>query len=100
MASLDLFYYCGRELGEDTNSFANALKSALRQDPDVVLVGEMRDLESIKMAITIAETGHLLLATLHTTNAPDTINRIIDVFPANEQNQIRIQLSVLLKCII
>ena len=81
------------ELGTDTPSFAEALKYSLRQDPDVILVGEMRDLETISTAITAAETGHLVLATLHTRDAPQTINRIIDVFPGHQQTQIRTQLA-------
>jgi len=89
-----------RELGSDATSFAAALKSALRQDPDVILVGEMRDLETISTALTAAETGHLVFATLHTQDAPQTIDRIIDVFPAEQQNQIRVQLSVALQGII
>ena len=83
-----------RELGGDTKSFANALRSALREDPDVILVGELRDLETIQLAITAAETGHLVLGTLHTSSAAQTIDRIIDVFPAGQQQQIRTQLSV------
>ena len=86
-----------RELGGDTRSFASALKHVLRQDPDVVLVGEMRDLESISTAITAAETGHLVLSTLHTPNAPQTIDRIIDVFPPYQQTQIRTQLALALE---
>ena len=86
-----------RELGADTYSFAEALRSGLRQDPDVVLVGEMRDLETIEMALRVAETGHLTLATLHTNTAASTITRIIDVFPANQQPQIRTQLSNVLE---
>jgi len=82
-----------RELGQDTRSFANALKSALREDPDIVLVGEMRDLETITLALTAAETGHLVFGTLHTSSASQTIDRIIDVFPEGQQQQIRIQLS-------
>ncbi|MCS7253090.1 MAG: PilT/PilU family type 4a pilus ATPase, partial [Armatimonadota bacterium] len=82
-----------REIGQDTLSFAKALRSALREDPDVILVGEMRDLETIATAITAAETGHLVLATLHTNNSAETIDRIIDVFPAEQQAQIRVQLS-------
>lgn len=82
-----------REIGFDTNNFSNGLRAALRQDPDVILVGEMRDLETIQTAITAAETGHLVLATLHTSGAPATINRIIDVFPPSQQTQIRIQLA-------
>ena len=82
-----------RELGQDTRSTANALKSALREDPDVILVGEMRDLETIGLAITAAETGHLVMGTLHTSSASQTIDRIIDVFPQGQQAQIRLQLS-------
>ncbi|WP_066385963.1 type IV pilus twitching motility protein PilT [Neobacillus mesonae] len=85
-----------REVGFDTISYANGLKAALRQDPDVILVGEMRDLETIQIAITAAETGHLVLSTLHTSSAPTTINRVIDVFPPAQQQQIRIQLSSVL----
>ncbi len=83
-----------RELGVDVPTFAEAIRRALRQDPDVILVGEMRDLETIETAITAAETGHVVFATLHTTGAQGTINRIIDVFPTNQQEQIRTQLSV------
>lgn len=86
-----------REIHHDTFSFAAALKSALRQDPDIVLVGELRDLETIASAMTIAETGHLVFATLHTNSAPQTINRLIDVFPPHQQGQIRVQLSNTLK---
>jgi len=86
-----------RELHADTHSFPNALKSVLREDPDVVLVGEMRDLETIESALRIAETGHLTLATLHTNSASSSINRIIDVFPAHQQTQIRTQLSFVLE---
>ncbi|WP_164668373.1 type IV pilus twitching motility protein PilT [Virgibacillus doumboii] len=89
-----------REVGFDTNSFVNGLRASLRQDPDVILVGEMRDLETISTAITAAETGHLVLGTLHTTDAVSTIERIIDVFPAEQQTQIRIQLSTILKAVI
>ncbi len=89
-----------REVGADTESFASALKYILRQDPDVVLIGEMRDLESIAAALTVAETGHLTFATLHTNSAIETINRIIDVFPPHQQNQIRAQLSHVLEGII
>lgn len=85
-----------REVGKDTNKFANGLRAALRQDPDVILVGEMRDHETISTAITAAETGHLVLATLHTSSAFQTINRIIDVFPSHQQPQIRTQLSLVL----
>ena len=86
-----------RELGSDATSFADALKAALRQDPDVILVGEMRDIETIGTAITAAETGHLVFATLHTQDTPQTIDRIIDVFPAEQQGQIRAMLSVSLQ---
>jgi twitching motility protein PilT len=89
-----------REIGFDTNNFANGLRAALRQDPDVILVGEMRDLETIHTAITAAETGHLVLGTLHTASAPATIDRIIDVFPPAQQSQIRIQLASVLVAII
>lgn len=89
-----------REVHSDTHGFANALKSALRQDPDVVLVGEMRDLETIEMALRIAETGHLTFATLHTNSAASTINRIIDVFPSAQQSQVRTQLSLVLEGIL
>ncbi len=85
-----------RELGSDTHSFANSLKHVLRQDPDVILVGELRDLETIEAALTIAETGHLVFSTLHTSDCVQTINRIIDVFPAHQQQQIRTQLSFVL----
>jgi twitching motility protein PilT len=89
-----------RELFADTHSFANALKSVLREDPDVVLIGEMRDLETIEAALRIAETGHLTFGTLHTNSAPQTINRIVDVFPEHQQSQIRAQLSFVLEGII
>jgi twitching motility protein PilT len=82
-----------REVGTDTLSFAEALKHVLRQDPDVILVGEMRDLETVRTAITAAETGHLVIATLHTNDAAQTINRVIDIFPPHQQNQVRTQLS-------
>ena len=82
-----------REVGEDTHSFASALKHVLRQDPDVILVGEMRDLETISTALTAAETGHLVFATLHTQDAPQSIDRVIDVFPAHQQQQVRVQLA-------
>jgi twitching motility protein PilT len=85
-----------REVGSDAASFGLALKAALRQDPDVILVGEMRDLETISTALTAAETGHLVFATLHTQSAPQTIDRVIDVFPAHQQDQVRVQLSVAL----
>ena len=86
-----------REVGTDTKSFSNALKYALREDPDVILVGELRDLETISACLTIAETGHLALATLHTNSAAESINRIIDVFPPNQQTQVRAQLSFVLE---
>jgi twitching motility protein PilT len=86
-----------REIGSDAVDFGAALKGALRQDPDVILVGEMRDLETISTALTAAETGHLVFATLHTQSAPQTIDRIIDVFPAHQQDQVRVQLSVALE---
>jgi len=89
-----------RDVGRDTHTFANALKFVLRQDPDVILVGEMRDLETISLAITAAETGHLVIATLHTSDSISTLDRIIDVFPPHQQNQIRMQLSLNLLCII
>ncbi len=89
-----------REVGSDTLSFANGLRAALRQDPEVILVGEMRDLETISTAITAAETGHLVLATLHTSSAATTIDRIIDVFPPHQQDQIRIQLANVLQGIV
>jgi len=89
-----------REIGTDTKSFANALKYALREDPDVILVGEMRDLETIAAALTIAETGHLALATLHTNSAAESINRIIDVFPSNQQSQVRAQLAFVLEGVV
>ena len=89
-----------REVGTDTKSFGNALKYALREDPDVVLIGEMRDLETIQAGLTIAETGHLAFATLHTNSAAETVNRIIDVFPAHQQSQVRAQLSFVLEGII
>ena len=82
-----------RELGQDTHAFNNALRSALREEPDVLLVGEMRDLATIQLAITCAETGHLVMATLHTNSAAESVDRMIDVFPADEQEQIRVQLS-------
>ncbi len=89
-----------REVGTDTKSFANALKYALREDPDVILVGEMRDLETVAATLTIAETGHLALATLHTNSAAESINRIIDVFPSNQQSQVRAQLAFVLEGVI
>lgn len=89
-----------REVGHQTKGFTRALRSALRQDPDVILVGEMRDLETISLALTAAETGHLCFATLHTQDAPTTIDRIIDVFPPHQQMQIRVQLATTLKAVI
>ena len=89
-----------REVGKQTKSFASALKAALREDPDVILVGEMRDLETVGLALTAAETGHLVFGTLHTSGAPNTINRIIDVFPPEQQAQIRAQLSSSLKMVV
>ena len=89
-----------RELLADTHSFANALKSVLRQDPDVVLIGEMRDYETVEAALRVAETGHLTFATLHTNSAAETINRIIDVFPPHQQGQVRVQLSFVLQGIL
>jgi twitching motility protein PilT len=89
-----------REVGEDTHSFQNALKHVLRQDPDIILVGEMRDLETISVALTAAETGHLVFATLHTQDAAQTIDRIIDVFPPHQQQQIRQQLAMALQGVV
>jgi twitching motility protein PilT len=89
-----------REVHSDTESFSNALRAALREDPDIVLIGEMRDLETVESALRIAETGHLTLATLHTNSASQTINRIIDIFPAHQQSQIRTQLSLVLEGIV
>jgi twitching motility protein PilT len=86
-----------REVHADTHSFSNSLRAALREDPDVVLIGEMRDLETIESALRIAETGHLTFATLHTNSAAQTINRIVDVFPAHQQSQVRAQLSLVLE---
>ena len=95
-----LAYINQREVGEDTKNFSEALRRALRQDPDVILIGEMRDLETISAAITAAETGHLVLGTLHTTGAASTIDRIIDVFPPHQQQQIRMQLSISLQGVV
>ena len=89
-----------REIGSDTGSFTRALKSVLRQDPDVILIGEMRDLETVQAAMTIAETGHLALATLHTNSAAESINRVIDVFPAHQQQQVRAQLGFVLEGVV
>jgi twitching motility protein PilT len=89
-----------RELGPHTDSFANALRAALREDPDVILVGEMRDLETIQLALTAAETGHLVFGTLHTSSAPKTVDRIIDVFPPNQQSQIRAQFAESIEAVV
>ena len=89
-----------REVGTDTNSFRDALRSVLREDPDVLLVGEMRDLESIQFALTVAETGHLVFATLHTNDTAQSLGRMIDVFPAEQQAQIRVQLAAALSCVV
>lgn len=89
-----------REIGTDTNNFIDALRASLRQDPDIILVGEMRDLETVSAAITAAETGHLVFGTLHTLNAVQTVSRVIDMFPPHQQNQIRLQLSESLKGVI
>lgn len=89
-----------RELGRDTDSFGDALRNALREDPDVVLVGEMRDLETVRLAISAAETGHLVLSTLHTMDAAETMNRVIDIFPTHQQDQVRMQLSANLEGVI
>jgi twitching motility protein PilT len=89
-----------REVGTDTANFPDALRSVLREDPDVLLVGEMRDLESIRFALTVAETGHLVFATLHTNDTAQSIGRMIDVFPAEQQAQIRVQLAAALSCVV
>jgi twitching motility protein PilT len=89
-----------REIGPDATSFADALRAALRQDPDVILLGEMRDLETISTALTAAETGHLVFATLHTQDAPATVDRLIDVFPAAQQEQIRVQIASTLQGVV
>jgi len=89
-----------KEIFQDSLSWSKALKSILREDPDVILIGEMRDLETIQTALTIAETGHLVFSTLHTTSSVDSINRIIDVFPAHQQNQIRVQLATVLRGVV
>ena len=88
------------EIGKDTHNFANALRAALREDPDIILVGEMRDLETIRLALTAAETGHLVFGTLHTSSAAKTIDRIIDVFPAEEKEMVRAMLSESLRAVI
>ena len=98
--SLPTLFRSHREVGKQTQSFAAALKAALREDPDVILVGEMRDLETVSLALTAAETGHLVFGTLHTSGAPSTINRIIDVFPPEQQAQIRAQISTSLKMVV
>jgi twitching motility protein PilT len=89
-----------REVGNDTHSFARALRAALREDPDVILVGEMRDPETVQFALSIAETGHLVFATLHTNDAPQSLDRISDMFPTERQNQIRVQLAACLQGVI
>ena len=89
-----------REIGKDTNGYESALKSILRQDPDIIVLGEMRDYATIKLAITAAETGHLVISTLHTSSAAKTIDRIVDVFPSSQQNQIREQLALSLEAVI
>jgi len=89
-----------RELNTDTDSFENALRAVLREDPDVILIGEMRDLETIASAVTLAETGHLVFGTLHTRNAPQTVDRVVDVFPAHQQDQIKVQLSNTIEAVI
>ena len=89
-----------REIGLDSQSYANALRAALREDPDIILVGEMRDFETISVAITAAETGHLVLSTLHTIGAASTVDRVIDVFPPHQQQQIRVQLANVLEAVI
>ena len=89
-----------REVGRDTKSFTNALRAALREDPDVILVGELRDVETIGLALTAAETGHLVFGTLHSNSAPSTINRIIDVFPSEQQGQVQSQLASSLRCVL
>jgi twitching motility protein PilT len=89
-----------RELNTDTDSFENALRAVLREDPDIILVGEMRDLETIAAALTLAETGHLVFGTLHTRCAPQTIDRVVDVFPAHQQEQIKVQLSNTLEAVV
>ena len=89
-----------REIGADATTFANALRGALREDPDVILVGEMRDLETIETALTAAETGHLVFGTLHTQDAPSTVDRVIDAFPAGQQNQVRVQLAAVLQGVV
>ena len=95
-----LCLFSQRELGSDTQSMASALRHALRQDPDVIMVGEMRDLETYALALTAAETGHLVLATMHTPNAPQAVDRIIDAFPPHQQQQVRVQLSVTLEAVL
>jgi len=89
-----------REIGRDTLTYSDAIRATLRQDPDVILIGEMRDLDSISLALAAAETGHLVLATLHTLSAPDSVNRIVDVFPHEQQDQVRIQLASVLEAVL
>ena len=89
-----------REIGKDANTFHGALRAALREDPDVILVGELRDIDTMSMALTAAETGHLIFGTLHTSGAPNTVHRVIDIFPAGQQAQIRTQLSQSLKMVL
>jgi twitching motility protein PilT len=89
-----------REIGQDTENFGNAIRAVLREDPDVILVGEMRDKETIAAALTLAETGHLVFGTLHTRNAPQTIDRVVDVFPSDQQDQIKVQLSNSLEAVV
>lgn len=89
-----------REIGQDTQSFGNALRHILRQDPDIILIGELRDLETVQTALNVAETGHLVFATLHTNDAAQSINRIIDVFPAHQQEQVRVQLSFVIEAVL
>ena len=96
----DLSIVNQREIGLDSQSYANALRAALREDPDIILVGEMRDFETISVAITAAETGHLVLSTLHTIGAASTVDRVIDVFPPHQQQQIRVQLANTLEAVV
>ena len=96
----EIFLVTQREIGHDTASYVDGLRASLRQAPDVILLGEMRDYETIQTAMTAAETGHLLISTLHTTGAANTIDRIIDVFPADGQQQVRVQLAMVLKAVV
>ena len=89
-----------RELGADTNSFAEALRSALRHDPNVIVVGEMRDLETVSTAIAAAETGHLVIGTLHTIDAPQTVDRLVDMFPPGQHQQVRMQFSQIIEAVV